>query len=32
MPRRADAEIQSTIKALKARHDKGLLSKAEEVR
>lgn len=31
-PRRANDELQSTIKSLKARHDKGLLTKAEEVR
>ncbi|RSH93978.1 hypothetical protein EHS25_006631 [Saitozyma podzolica] len=30
--KRADAEIASTIQALKARHDRGLLTKAEEVR
>ncbi|CAD6569238.1 MAG: hypothetical protein TREMPRED_005131 [Tremellales sp. Tagirdzhanova-0007] len=30
--KRADAEMQSTIQALKARHDKGLLSKTEEIR
>ncbi|KAL1408840.1 hypothetical protein Q8F55_005654 [Vanrija albida] len=30
--KRADAELQSTIKSLKARHDKGLLTKAEELR
>ncbi|WOO82384.1 AN1-type zinc finger protein 2B [Vanrija pseudolonga] len=30
--KRADAELQSTIKSLKARHDKGLLTKAEQVR
>ncbi|TXT10633.1 hypothetical protein VHUM_02138 [Vanrija humicola] len=30
--KRADAELQSTIKSLKARHDKGLLTKAEQLR
>lgn len=30
--RRATAESSSQIQALKARHDKGLLTKAEEVR
>jgi len=30
--RRAEAETQSAIQAMRARHEKGLLSKAEEVR